>query len=103
LIIIAISPANHHQRILVASLNRNLNRRLDRYATRMLNGARRPAPPNYLSIACRLLATYIRLRKRDIRKEAVRQCKCRPLLEREAWEKQWSAALNKVYGPDAAS
>ena len=86
---------------MVKRLNHNLNRRLNRYTTRMLNGARRPPPPNYLAIACRLFATYIRLRERSMKRDAEYTRECREVLAQHAWEQEWSAALKRVYGPDA--
>ena len=92
---------NHQPRPLVRSLNHKRNRGLNRYTTQMLNGARRPAAPNYLSIACRLLSQYVRWRKKTLKEWNAREHEYRSMLEREKWEKEWSAALKKVYGPDA--
>lgn len=82
-------------------LNHNLNRRLNRYTTRMLNGARRPPEPNYLSIACRLFATYIRLRERSMKRDAEYTRECRRILEQHEREQMFAAAVKRVYGPDA--
>lgn len=45
-------------------LNRSLNRRLDKHATRMLGGAHRPAPPNYLRDVCSAISLLIKSHKR---------------------------------------
>ena len=77
---------------------RRRNRRVNRYTTRMLNGARRPAPPNYLSIACRLFATYIRLRQRDMKKYARQDREFRLILAQQERLQMFEAAMQKVYG-----
>lgn len=79
---------------------RRRNRRLDRYASRMLGGARRSPPPNYLAIASQALLEAIRIRKRaalDFQAD-------RELLaeyERELWvERELRPLLDRVYGSE---
>ena len=43
------------------SRSRSQNRRLDRYANRMVTGIPRPRPPDYLAIACRCLKAVIKM------------------------------------------
>ena len=77
-------------------LNRRTRRRSVRYASRMLDGARRPPLTNYLALACRAIEEVFRIGKRlrpfmdeqaEILKESIRQ-------------KEIQAALRKVYGDD---
>lgn len=88
------------------SLNRSLNCRVTRRATRMLGGARRPRQPNPLREACRLLARYIRLSKRAARKDPHLFGPRAPDYYRDTLrlvqeEKEDEAAIRKVYGPPA--
>ena len=66
----------------------------------MLGGARRPPPPNYLSLACRALAEVIRIDKR-LRPHMEEQQR---MVENYFWAQEREAAILKVYGPpDPAS
>ena len=87
----------------ILRLNHNLDRSLNRYATRMLNGARRPPPPNYLSIACRLLRQYVRWREKTKKEWIAREREYHELIERERRDREFSAVLEKVYGPEAVA
>jgi hypothetical protein len=60
----------------------------------MVGGARRPPPPNYLAIACRLFKQVIKIDKR-LRPYMEEQ---RRLLEQMDWEREVEAMLRKVYG-----
>jgi hypothetical protein len=90
------------------SLNRGLDRRLDRglarYATTMLDGAHRPRRPNELVLVCRLLTQYLREARRMARDEPhifgphARRYFLETL-ELEKYEQEVHAALDKVYGP----
>ena len=87
-------------------LSRNLDRRCDRHSTRMLGGARRPRPPNYLAIACRALNQYIRLAKRRAKNDPHifgprAHDYYLDTLRMEQREREAEAALLKVYGPPA--
>ena len=66
-----------------------------RPTTRMLNGARRPPPPNYLAMACRALEEVIRIDKRLL-PYMVEQ---KQMLKRWLLDKEIEASLRKVYGP----
>jgi hypothetical protein len=81
-------------------LNRRLNRRCTRYATKMLNGARRP---NYLALACSAINQALRIRARLAKEDPhifgphSHQYYLDTLrMEREEQERE---ALRKVYGP----
>jgi len=76
-------------------LNRSLNRCILRPATRMLGGARRPPPPNYLALACRAIEEVIRIDKRLLPFMAEQ----REILERRLFGQEIEAALLRVYGP----
>ena len=78
-------------------LNRHRNRGILRHATRMLGGAHRPRPPNYLALASRAIAEVIKLDKR-LRPFMLEQ---RRMLEQWRLDQEIEAALRKVYG-DAA-
>ena len=79
----------------VRNLCRSANRCPTRPATRMLGGARRPPPPNYLALACRALEEVIRIDKRLLpyMEEQKR------MLENYLWAQKCEAAMHKVYGP----
>ena len=74
---------------------RSLSRRLQRYTTRMLDGARRPSPPDYLRLAGRALAEVLRIDQRLLPYMAEQK----RMLENYLWMQQWEAALRRVYGP----
>jgi hypothetical protein len=78
-------------------LNRSPARRLSRHTTRLLGGARRPRPPDYLALACRALQEVIKI-DASLREYAAEHCNAvaRLLLHEEA-----QSALRKVYGPDS--
>jgi hypothetical protein len=76
------------------SLNRHRNCRPTRHTTRMLNGVRRPPPPNYLALACRALEEVIRIDKRLLPYMAEQK----QLLEQWLFRQEVEAALQKVYG-----
>ena len=85
-------------------LNRSLNRPCTRYATRMLDGARRPPRPNELQIACRLLDQALRIHQRMARRDphlfgphARRYYLDTIQLAQD--QQEIGAALRKVYGP----
>jgi hypothetical protein len=78
---------------------RNLNRNLSRHTTRMLSGARRPSPPNYLSLLCRALEEVLGIDKRLLPFMAEQ----RDMLERWQRDQEVQAALNKVYGEDGVN
>jgi hypothetical protein len=90
-------------------LNRTLNRTLCRHTTRMIAGAPRPRPPNYLSIALRAWQKVIRSRRRLMRL-APRVFDV-AVVDREADEEARAAteraelqrAIAKVYGVDEAT
>jgi uncharacterized protein YjiS (DUF1127 family) len=87
---------------------RSLNRALTRYTTRMLNGASRPSPPNYLAHALLALRRANRARRQlnrlaphlfdvGVIQHAERE---RQRAEQEA--RPWQQAIAKVYGvPEA--
>ena len=82
-------------------LNRSLNRRCWRYATKMLDGARRP---NYFALACSALNKFLRLHVRMAKEDPhifgphARKYYL-DTLEMEREEKEREAALHSVYGP----
>lgn len=84
------------------SLNRRCDRRLDRYTTRMLGGARRP---NHLAVAIRVLNDYIRMRKRSAKQDPDHFDYSRMHrnhledLRRREWRLECEAAIQRVYGP----
>ena len=84
-------------------LVRNLNRQLGHYATRMLGGAARPRPPNYLAIAIRCLNEACRIHKRMAKREphlfdyATIDRNQREAAARQHYEAEVKAALDRVY------
>jgi hypothetical protein len=85
----------------VLNLNRSINRRCWRYATKMLNGARRP---NYLALACRALNKVLRIHGRLAKAEPHlfgphSHQYYLDTLEMEREQKQREAALRCIYGP----
>jgi len=76
-------------------LNRSLTRCVLRHTTRMLGGARRPPPPDYLALACRALNEVIRIDQRLLPFMAEQ----REMLERWILDQEIEASLRKVYGP----
>ena len=78
------------------SLLRKTTRRPARLATRMLGGARRPPPTNWLGLACRALKEVLRLDQR-LRPYMAQQ---RELYERSLFAQEINAALCKIYGED---
>jgi hypothetical protein len=101
----------------MASASRRLSRPLGRslshpitcYATRMQGGAHRPRQPDLLRVACRFLSLYIRLTKRAAKDEPHlfgprAPDYFRDTVRMEQQEKEFEAAIRKVYGPpDPAS
>jgi hypothetical protein len=82
--------------VLARNLNRSPFRKTLRHTTRMLGGVRRPAPPNYLALACQALAEVIKIDER-----------MRPHLDQQVENlKRWrrsvelQALLDKVYGDE---
>jgi hypothetical protein len=72
----------------------------------MLGGARRPRPPNYLAMACRVLNQYLRLANRMAKEDPHIFGPCShhyylDTLEMEQQERETEAALRRVYGPPA--
>ena len=96
------SRTGHHR--LARSPARGLNRRLDRYTTRMLGGIHRPPRPNDLALACRCLKQVVHLHERWAREDPelwgpgwIQRDLDR--LEREQMHREIEAALERVYGP----
>ena len=81
----------------IRHLNRHRHRGTLRHTTRMLGGAHRPRPPNYLALASSAIAEVIKLDKR-LRPFMLEQ---RQRLEQWRLNQEIEAALRKVYG-DAA-
>jgi hypothetical protein len=73
-------------------------RRPVRFATRMLGGARRPRPTDWLGLACRALEEAIRIRQRlePFFQEQQRQ------LDAWRWMQEWEPAIRKAFGPAAS-
>lgn len=89
------------------SVVRCLDRRLDSFAIHLAAG-RRPPPVNWLREANKLIAQYIRLRKKALKRwpeETPLQVWNRYQREREqaALQVEVDAALNKIYGDQAAN
>jgi len=90
------------------SLKRGRGRRLNRYTTRMLGGARRPRI-NHLGIALKLLNQYVSRAERLARKDpdqfdpATVERNCFETLRQRERELEFEAALLHVYGPDVAT
>jgi hypothetical protein len=76
------------------NINRCPHRNTLRPSTRMLDGVRRPSPPNYLSIACRAFEEVIRIDKR-LRPYMEEQTQ---LLDQWRRDQEIQAALRKIYG-----
>lgn len=76
-------------------VTRRPGRRLDRYASRMLHGARRKRPLNYLAFACQAIDEAIRLSRRlqPFLADQARRA------EQDRWMERWEPILRKVYGP----
>ena len=98
-------PMRANLKRLNRGLNRGLYRPLDRYSTRMLSGAQRPPPVNYLRLACRALSEHIRIAKRmakqwpELFDNVANDRRARELEHQRALDAEVQAALNKVYGP----
>ena len=75
--------------------NHRTPRRLRRYTTRMLGGARRPPPTDWLRLACRALEEVIRIDNR-LRPYMAEQNR---MLDNYWRSREAEAALRKVYGP----
>src|SRR5262249_28602738 len=87
------------------SLAHSLNRRCFRYATKMFGGARRPRTPDEITLVCRALTQYLRIRDRMARREPHlfgqrASDYFRDTLALERFEQEMQATLFKVYGPD---
>lgn len=85
---------------------RSLDRRLDRHATTLLAGARRPRRPNDLAVACRWLNQHLRLARRLAREDPQlfgphARRYFLETLQLETHEMQIDAGVRKVYGPPA--
>jgi hypothetical protein len=87
-------------------LNRPVQRRLDDYLVRRLDGhpARRP---DYLARVCTLIEVYLRRRRRLARSEPHvfgrhAAAYYRDTVREEQYQREVEAALNKVYGPSPA-
>ena len=86
----------------IRRLNRPLNRMLNRFATRMLEGRTRPAPPNYLRQAVAILRPLVKEHERKAREfpdlfdyaHIERQ-----RAERQTASERFLRDLNHVYGP----
>jgi len=74
---------------------RNTNRSLLRHTTRMLGGAPRPRPPDYLAMACRALKAILKIDK-SLRPFMQEQFQ---LYEQHRFGQQTQAALQSIYGP----
>ena len=84
-------------------LNRGLNRRLERYTTRMQHGLPRPSQPNYLAIANRCISAAIRSRKRlaklmpELFDYATTDREHREHQARREWESRFQPIIHRVY------
>jgi len=69
-----------------------------RHTTRMLGGVRRPRPPDYLALYCRLLKRILKIDQslRPFMQEQVQ------LFEKRPFEEEVQAALQRVYGSNPA-
>ena len=77
------------------SLHRRTTRRLGRHATRMLNGARRQPPTDWLGLACRAGDEFLRIMKRL---EPFIEDQKR-LRDNQQYMEPWELSLRKAYGP----
>jgi hypothetical protein len=77
---------------------RSVLRHTIRYTTRMLAGVRRPRPPDYLALYCRLLKRILKIDQslRPFMQEQVQ------LYEKRRFEEEVLAALQRVYGSNPA-
>jgi len=84
----------------VRDLSRGAFRCTVRHTTRRLEGARRPPPPNYFSLACHAIEEVIRIDKR-LRPFMDEQ---KRIVEEYMWMQPWEEAIREVYGaPDPAA
>ena len=85
-------------------VSQSLNRRCNRYATRMLGGAHRPRRANDLLLLCRILTRYLRVvRRMEKRDPHLFGPRARDYfldtLAMERHQQEAQAALRKIYGP----
>ena len=94
-------------------LNRSLNlplwrrrdRRLDSFAIHLAAG-RRPTPINWLREANKILARYVRLREKGLKRWPEEHAvdvwaRIQRERKREEWNREVQAAMDRVYGPGA--
>jgi len=74
---------------------RKTTRRLTHHSTRMLNGARRQPPTDWVGVACRAGEEFLRIMKRlePFIEEQKR------LRDNQQWMESWEPCLRKAYGP----
>src|ERR1035438_3606385 len=82
----------------IRNLYRPTGRCTMRRTTRMLAAAHRPAPPDYLALACRALSEVMRIDKR-LRPYMEEQ---KQMMERRLFEREIDDALRKIYGPESS-
>ena len=88
----------------IHKISKAINRRSNRYATRMLGGARRSRRHDELLRICRILTQYLRLARRmEKRDPHLFGPRARDYfldtLSLERQQQEFEAALRKVYGP----
>lgn len=101
--------ANWHPHRLARTTLRRQSRSVLRYPTRMLGGARRPAPPDEIAIVCRAMSQLIKLHERMAKLDpehfdyATIDRRARELERQREWRASVQAALQKVYGKTESS